>query len=143
MVPRYPRAPGQWEGVKMREGWWTGDYLVLLAARQPSLVWEPWAAGSREGLQAVSGTHFVRHLRIYGIGLGCKNQLDKMKKILLNTIYIFMLVQMGTGSVYRLFYDNCRNEPLLKLIGLNVIMLAVSFLFSYLGYLADKKRGQA
>jgi predicted exporter len=65
-----------------------------------------------------------------------------MKKILLNTIYIFMLVQMGTGSVYRLFYDNCRNEPLPKLIGLNVIMLAVSFLFSYLGYLADKRRGK-
>jgi hypothetical protein len=64
-----------------------------------------------------------------------------MKKILLNTIYIFLFIQMSTGSVYRLF-DNCRNESLLNLIGLNIILLAFSFLFSYLGYLADKKRGK-
>jgi hypothetical protein len=54
----------------------------------------------------------------------------------------YRFAQMGTGSVYRLF-DNCRNEPMLNLIGLNVSIFAALFLFSYLGYLADKKRGKA
>lgn len=60
-----------------------------------------------------------------------------MKTILRNTFIYFLFGASVTGSIYKLIY-NPEGESITKLIVLNVVMVVIAFILSYLGDRADK-----
>jgi len=58
-----------------------------------------------------------------------------MKVILKNTFFLYLLASSITGSLYKIL-QSFNNKILIE----NVIYISVASIFSYLGYLADKKK---
>ncbi|MDI1315748.1 hypothetical protein [Flavobacterium sp.] len=58
-----------------------------------------------------------------------------MKVILKNTFFLYLLASSITGSLYKIL-QSFNNKILIE----NVIYISVALIFSYLGYLADKKK---
>ena len=60
-----------------------------------------------------------------------------MKSFMRNAFLLFMIGAAVTGSIYKLIY-NPEQENVLKLILINIVMIVLGFLFSFLGARADK-----
>lgn len=63
-----------------------------------------------------------------------------MMKPIVRSVFMYYFVGAAlTGSLYKLIY-NPEDESILKLLIVNIVMLAIAYMFSYFGYLADKKK---
>ncbi|MCY1246146.1 hypothetical protein D3C86_1837740 [compost metagenome] len=62
-----------------------------------------------------------------------------MKSIVRSVFMYYFVGAALTGSLYKLIY-NPEDESILKLLIVNIVMLAIAYVFSYFGYLADKKK---
>ena len=62
-----------------------------------------------------------------------------MKVMLKNTFFFYLLASTITGS-FNKFLESIGTGIPLKIIIENIIYIAIGFIFSYLGFLADKKK---
>ena len=64
-----------------------------------------------------------------------------MKEIIKSTFFYFFIAATFTGSLYKII-ENPKNEPILKLISINLLFLLIAFLFSYFGYKSQQKKNK-
>lgn len=65
-----------------------------------------------------------------------------MKSVYRSTFIYYIIAAAILGTLHELLF-NTENKSFLLLIGINVLMIIVAFIFSYLGYLSEKKKNKS
>jgi hypothetical protein len=64
-----------------------------------------------------------------------------MKELLRSAFLYYMIAAAILGTLHELLF-NPQEKSILMLIGINLIMVLVAFIFSYFGYVAEKKKNK-
>jgi uncharacterized membrane protein YraQ (UPF0718 family) len=65
-----------------------------------------------------------------------------MKSVFRSTFIYYIIAAAILGTLHELIF-NPKNKSLLLLLGINILMIIVAFIFSYLGYLSEKKKNKS